>query len=418
MKSCLTLLFLLTAALLMADDAQYMIQVTQNLVTQRVDYTARKTVDTMAQKEALKRYITRLAPQIPENLIEKAMDEYTQFIDRVEKIQERFTQLGGDGSGELSVDYKIYILHKNVHNFLKENGFSISSGMEITVLEEPPALGQIQLHTAFGSDSEYFISNYVTLQRRVMDAIVKKISDFGFDVKLLADNPLYRPYLTKDRTLSGVYYDVETKQFCRNNDLLNVVKQNNPDTIVLCYRFDALIFDPARNAVRTTIAFSMKDLKNDFSKPLGSSYFEVIVSSNSKPAIMDEIVFCAETAVATLLNKEDAADKLTKTAMSLRNSRLVKKGPLKIIINTDAFDKKNRKKLMYCLRKQLIERKITSPAMLEVSNTTITARVTNPQITAADELYMEHIVPILKEFGEDLDDSRVNYDNNTLTIKP
>ena len=45
------------------------------------------------------------------------------------------------------------------------------------------------------------MQNYTTFQRRLRDAIVKKVGTFGFDVKLLEDNDQYEKFKTKDGSL-------------------------------------------------------------------------------------------------------------------------------------------------------------------------------------------------------------------------
>ena len=42
------------------------------------------------------------------------------------------------------------------------------------------------------------------------------------------------------------------------------------------------------------------------------------------------------------------------------------KGPLKLIVNASAFDKKVRKKAMYMLKKELIAQKITSASKIKL----------------------------------------------------
>ena len=70
------------------------------------------------------------------------------------------------------------------------------------------------------------------------------------------------------------------------------------------------------------------------------------------------------------------------------------------------------------LKKEMVAKKITSASKIKSSNTTLTATIDNKNIKAADELYMEHISPILEKIGIELDDDKVNYSGSTVTIKP
>ena len=198
------------------------------------------------------------------------------------------------------------------------------------------------------------------------------------------------------------------------------MKENNPDTLVLYYRIDALIFNPQSRNIRATVAFNFKDLNTNVTKSIGSQTYEFPTKSTGKDEIMDDIAYCAEAAMNSLMNAEGMAAKLNSIAMSIKNAANMPKGPLKLIVNASAFDKKVRKKAMYMLKKELIAQKITSASKIKSSNTTLTATIDNPNIKETDALYMEYVSPILEKIGVELDDDKVNYNyaGGTLTIKP
>ena len=196
------------------------------------------------------------------------------------------------------------------------------------------------------------------------------------------------------------------------------MKENNPDTLVLYYRIDALIFNPQSRNIRATVAFNFKDLNTNVTKSIGSQTYEFPTKSTGKDEIMDDIAYCAEAAMNSLMNAEGMAAKLNSIAMSIKNAANMPKGPLKLIVNASAFDKKVRKKAMYMLKKELIAQKITSASKIKSSNTTLTATIDNPNIKETDALYMEYVSPILEKIGVELEDDKVNYAGGTLTIKP
>ena len=133
---------------------------------------------------------------------------------------------------------------------------------------------------------------------------------------------------------------------------------------------------------------------------------------------MDDIAYCAEAAMNSLMNAEGMATKLNSIAMSIKNAANMPKGPVKLIVNASAFDKKIRKKAMWMLKKEMVSKKITSASKIRSSNTTLTATIDNPNIKAADDLYHEHITPILEKMGIELDDDKVNLAGQTVTIRP
>ena len=417
MKKTLALLVLcLVGFFVSAEDIQ--VKVAQSAAQNT--FQVKKALESKAKKAAIKKYILKLNAQTPEKLIEEACNEYSNFVDDVEKLSENWEPLDAN-HGQLTGEFSVSVETDKLNSWLKEKGFSHQAGIELIVMEEPPSLGQMKMDKAFGNDidgGKFFMQNYTTFQRRLRDAIVKKVGTFGFDVKLLADNDLYEKFKTKDGTLVGVYFDVNSNNFAVDRDLLKTVKENNPDTLVLYYRIDALIFNPQSRNIRATVAFNFKDLNTNVTKSIGSQTFEFLTKSTGKDEIMDDIAYCAEAAMNSLMNAEGMAAKLNSIAMSIKNAANMPKGPLKLIVNASAFDKKVRKKAMYMLKKELIAQKITSASNIKSSNTTITATIDNPKIKETDALYMEYVSPILEKIGVELEDDKVNYSGNTLTIKP
>ena len=420
MKRFLMALCALFCTALLADDAGNVIQVKVSVTAERNTFRVKRELKNNAKKAAIRKYILRLDAQTPEKLIEEACNEFENFVDEVDNVSEKWDALDRN-HGQLSGEYQVTLKLESINQWLETKGFKHQAGIELIIMEEPPSLGQMKMDKAFGNDIDgqrFFMQNYTTFQRRLRDAIVKKVGTFGFDVKLLEDNDQYEKFKTRDGTLVGVYFDVNSNNFAVDRDLLKAVKENNPDTLVLYYRIDALIFEEATHIVRATVAFNMKDLNTGVTKSVGAQSFAFKSKSTDKNGVIDDLVYCAEVAMNSLMNAEGAAAKLNNIAMSIKNSKDMPKGPLKLIVNASAFDAKIRKRAMYMLKKELIARKITSASNIRTSNTTLVATIDNPNISDKEVLYMEYISPILAAIGVDLPDDKVNYDDNTVTIKP
>ena len=420
MKFFSLLLFLFCGLILVADDTGNKIQVKVSTTAEKNTFSLKKQLESEGKKAAVKKYILQLNATTPEKLIEEACNEYENFVDAVYKVSEKWEPLDKI-QGQLVGEYQVTLNLEKINQWLEKKGFKQQAGIELIVMEEPPALGQMKIDKAFGNDidgEKFFMQNYTTFQRRLRDAIVKKVGTFGFDVKLLADNDQYEKFKTKDGTLVGVYFDVNSNNFAVDRDLLKAVKENNPDTLVLYYRIDALIFEASTSKIRATVAFNMKDLNTGVTKSIGSQSFEFVSKAKSKDMVIDDIAYCAEAAMNSLMNAEGAAAKLNNIAMSIKNTADMPKRPLKLIVNASAFDAKIRKKALYTLKKELIAQKITTADKIKSSNTTLTATIDNPNIKEADALYMEHVSPILEKIGITLDDDKVNYAADTVTIKP
>lgn len=417
MKKILFLLLAFCSALVFADEIQVKVAVD----AERNSFHLKEELVTKAQKSAIRKYILKLDAKAPEKLLAEACNEYSNFVDGVKRVSsEKWTQIDTN-LGQLSAEYSVEVEAESVNSWLKEKGFGIQGGIELIIMEEPPSLGQMKMDEAFGTGvngTKYFMQQYTVFQRRLRDAIVKKVDEFGFDVKLLEDNDLYENFKTQDGTLVGVYFDVNSNKFAVDRDLLKTVKENNPDTLVLYYRIDALTYNPQSKEIRATVAFNFKDLNTNVTKSIGAGDFGYPTNSTTKDEIMSDVAYCAESAMNQLMNAEGMAAKLNSIAMSIKNSANMPKGPMKLIVNAAAFDKKVRKKALYMLKKELIAQQLTTASQVKSTNTTLTATITNPNVKEPDALYMEYVSPILENIGIELEDDKVNYAGNTLNIKP
>ena len=416
MKKIFILLFLCLITFSFAED----IQVKVSIKAESNSLEAEEELETETKKAAIKKHIKKLDSQVPSTLIEKAVKEYSNFIDDIDNLSQKWNSLGNN-VGQLTGEYSVSVKADKINKWLKKNGYSSQGKIELTIMEEPPSLGQMKLDKVFGVDvngTKFFIQNYTRFQRNLRDAIVKKVGNYGFDVKFLANNDLYEKFKSKDDTLLGVFFDVNSNNFVVDRDLLKEVKANNPDTLVLYYRVDTLIFNAENRKIRASIALNIKNLKNNVTYSIGSQTFQYITRSTQKDEIIDDISYCATAAMNSLINSEDGVKNLNDIIMSIKNSAKMSKGPIRLIVNTSTFDKKIQKRVLWNLKKEMIAKKITSSSNIEISGTTLTATIDNKNITASDDLYWEYIEPIFQKLGVELNDDKFRSDGNTLTIRP
>ena len=394
------------------------ISVTVSVEGESNSFALKEKLSVEAKKAAIKKYLQ--SKKISESVIGKAQNEYSSFVEDIDKVSEDWISLGKN-LGQLKGVFLVEIEADELNKWLEKHGVSNNqlAGVELTILEERPSAGQIKIDKAFGNDldgAKFFLQNYTTFQRRIRDTIVKKVDDMGYDVKLLEDNDLYEEYKSKDATLVGVFFDVNKNDFEIDDDLMSAIKENNPDTLLLYYRIDALVFEESTRKITTTVAISVKNMRTDIRKVVGSRSFSMKTNSTAMDGVIDDMVKCAELAMNVLM-KDDGVKKLNDTIISLMNQSENNKA-LTLQVNGKVFDSKIRKKALYSLKKELVAKGITSDSAIKSTDNNLTATIENKKIKAPDELYMEYISPILEEMGIELSDECVKYSGNTLSIKP
>ena len=250
------------------------------------------------------------------------------------------------------------------------------------------------------------------------DIIIKPISakkDITKFVKF--HNDLYADCKDKDGELVGVFYDFETNNFVIDKKLLNAVKSNNPDTVVLYYRLETVEYSAADKQIRVTVALALMNLNTGIRKSFGTETFVITSEAGTAALLTDDIGFTAEEAINKLMNSEGAGKRLNDLAMEIKNTKKVAAGPIKININGTVFDAKIRKRILFQLKKKLVENGIALAPKVKSTNNGIYAEA-KPEFKETETLYMEKILPIIEELGLELDDDKVSYDNGGITIKP
>ena len=188
----------------------------------------KKQCQVQGQKLAIKKYLEKMGnAKITDKVVAEAQSSYAKFIDDIETDEQEYED------GELTCSYTVTIKQTDIAKWLEGEGIDLNaaadgSSLEIFVMEEPPDAGQIQLGDEVGN---FFFTRYNMFQRRIRDALVKKVGDFGFSVILLEDNESYEDMRKTDPVLVGVSYNVngDTKGFTKTPNFLETVQNNNPE---------------------------------------------------------------------------------------------------------------------------------------------------------------------------------------------
>ena len=282
----------------------------------------------------------------------------------------------------------------------------------------------MKMNEFFGTDvtgAKWFFMNYTMFQRKVRDAINKKVAEMGFDVSEPSENRIFDKYKSPDGTLFGVHFDAEKNAFVVERDLLDAIRDNLPDALVLFYRIDTLAMDPGAGQVRSTIAFSVKNLAAGTTKAFGDSTFALPMSATTgRDIAMDDLARATTSAMNKLLNAEDAAAKLNHIAISLQAASNRPKGPMKLVVNSAVFDESARRKTMFKLRKALVDQGLATKEGVKSTETTLSATISKEGIDDLDSLQFEYLEDLFAGLEVELDESAWHVDaaNNTITIAP
>lgn len=412
-----------TALLTYAADNELQVKATG--VAAQNSFALKKTVTTDAQKLALRKYLQRQNAELDDRVIDEALSEYAKFVEEWEELDATWQPIDAT-QGQLTIEGVATLKLDEINQWLEARGVNRQGAIQVVVMEEPPSIGKMKFDQAFGTDidgNKFFLQNYTLFQRKIRDALVKKVGTLGFDVQLLEDKEAYKRFKTADGTLLGVHFDPDANQFVVDRDLLDEVKAQQPDTIVLYYRIDTLVFEPNTREMRSTIALSFKSLANDVTKAIGDASWSMKTVQTQKDLIIDDFAFCTSLAVNKLMNGEVAAERLNHLAMSLQNAPAVSKGPMKLIFNAVGVDEKVRKRMLFQIKKQMetagLVDKTDKNAVKTIGNT-MTAIISGKDIDGLEDLYFEHLDGIFTGIGLEITDDQVIYDNtaNTVTVSP
>lgn len=374
----------------------------------------RKECETKGKKDAVRKYLVKLGEnKVPEKTIADAVASYAKFVDSIEADESEYED------GELTSSYTVTIKETDLAQWLKGEGVDLQAdadgaSIEIFVMEEPPDAGQIQLGDEVGN---FFFTRYNMFQRRIRDALVKKVNEYGIDVVLLEDNENYEDMKKQDPVLVGVSYDVngDTKGFKVTPDFLRTVQQNNPDAIALYYRVDALAFDADTGTIRTTVALNFKNLADNKTASIGSRDFQQTTRNKKSDMIMADFGTCVERAMFALLNGEGAGQKLKNQIKSLTNKKA--QGPMKVVINCSQVDSKIKIKVRNGLKKTLVSSGLTTQTKVVKDSLSCVVKPSE-EFGDLDDVWCK-ISEILPEFlGEDIEitDDWAKKNGDTLTV--
>jgi len=376
----------------------------------------KKQCEVQGKKAAIKKYLDKMGnDKITEKVVSEAMSSYAKFIDGIDAEEQEYE------GGELTCSYTVTIKQEEIAKWLEGEGIDLNaaadgSSLEIFVMEEPPDAGQMLLGDEVGN---FFFTRYNMFQRRIRDALVKKVGEFGFSVILLEDNESYEEMKKTDPVLVGVSYNVNgnTKGFTRTPDFLKTVQENNPDAIALYYRIDALAFDPDTGKIRTTVALNFKNLAANKTTNIGSRDFQYVTSNKKPDMIMADFGTTVERAMFALLNGEGMGAKLSHMVKSMRNAAARPKGPMKLVINCSQVDKKIKIKVRNGLKKQLVASGLTKQTKV-VKDSLSCVVEPNKDFGDLDDVWGK-VSEILPEFlGDDIEitDEWAKKNGDTLTV--
>ena len=376
----------------------------------------KKQCEVQGKKAAVKKYLDKMGnDKITEKVVSEAMSSYAKFIEDIEADEQEYED------GELTCSYTVTIKQADIAKWLEGEGIDLNaaadgSSLEIFVMEEPPDAGQIQLGDEVGS---IFFTRYNMFQRRIRDALVKKVGEYGFSVILLEDNENYEDMKKTDPVLVGVSYNVngDTKGFTLTPNFLRTVQENNPDAIALYYRVDTLAFDPSTGKIRTTVALNFKNLADNKTVNVGARDFSLVTRNKQPDMIMADFAKCVESAMFALLNGEGAGAKLAHTVKSMRNAAARPKGPMKLVINCSQVDSKIKIKVRNGLKKSLVSSGLTKQT--KVVKDSLSCVVTpSEEFGDLDDVWAK-VSEIIPEFlGDDIEitDDWAKKNGDTLTV--
>ena len=376
----------------------------------------KKQCEVQGKKAAVKKYLDKMGnDKITEKVVSEAMSSYAKFIEDIEADEQEYED------GELTCSYTVTIKQADIAKWLEGEGIDLNaaadgSSLEIFVMEEPPDAGQIQLGDEVGS---FFFTRYNMFQRRIRDALVNKVGEYGFSVILLEDNENYEDMKKTDPVLVGVSYNVngDTKGFTLTPNFLRTVQENNPDAIALYYRVDTLALDSSTGKIRTTVALNFKSLADNKTVNVGTRDFSLVTRNKQPDMIMADSAKCVESAMFALLNGEGAGAKLAHTVKSMRNKAKRPSGPMKLVINCSQVDSKIKIKVRNGLKKALVASGLTKQT--KVVKDSLSCVVTpSEEFGDLDDVWgkVSEIIPELLGDEIEITDDWAKKNGDTLTV--
>ena len=391
-----------------------------------------KRVVVEAQKQGVRKYLLKQSPDLDARLLDEALSDFASFVENWDMDDAEWEQFDPQ-QGQLTVTGVVEVDAEELNQWLESKGVSRNTftdragnehRIQLVILEEPPAVGAMKMNEFFGTDvtgAKWFFMNYTMFQRKVRDAINKKVAEMGFDVSEPAENRIFAKYKSPDGTLFGVHFDAEKSEFTAERDLLEAIRDNLPDALVLFYRIDTLAMDPGAGEVRSSVAFSVKNLGSGTTKAFGDSTAALPHSpSTGRDVAMDNLARATTMAMNKLLNAEDAAAKLNHIAISLQNAANRPKGPMKLVVNSAVFEESARRKTLFKLKKALVDQGLATKEGVKSTETTLMATISKEGIEDLDSLQFEYLEDLFSGLELELDESVWHIDaaNNTITIAP
>lgn len=389
-----------------------------------------------AQKLAVEKFLKNLDGSMQEKLVAGAVSSYSKWIDKRAILENGDAREYEDG--ELTCEYTISIDEEKLQKWLQGEGWSIATGgvdatkYEVVLAEEPPEPGLIKMLDAMGTGLDgkaFFMTRYTTIQRRVRDALVKEVNRIGIDVPSLEDNEAYEDIKKNDPCVVGVMFDPSVGlngDFKETPNFLKVIRENNPDTVVMYYRIDTMAYDKAQNNLRVSVSLSIKSLGGPngvTTKSLGAhDYVSPKLKSLQPDVVMADMALSVTRALQGLLSGEGMNDKVVTTIKSLRAAEAAPKGPMTVVFNASKVDKKTRDDFLLDLEDGMVKAGLCKEKDIKNSGSTMTCKITSPDPKMKDQRRLwRKIKGILTDAG--LDEEMVTDDiktvqGTTMTVVP
>lgn len=384
-----------------------------------------------AKKLAVRKFLNRLDANMQESLVEKAVASYSKWTDDI---------TGDDWEwedDELSCEFSVTVNNEELLQFLSENGWSVDNGssadgdavkFEVVIAEEKPDAGMTdvakQMGVGTGGKAEFF-KRYTMFQRRIRDKLVKQVNEVGINVSLLEDNEAYANMKKTDPVLVGGTFNVDNLEWQYTEDFVEIIRDNNPDTLLLYYRIDTIAYEASTRTIRVSVSLNIKPLGGDNDirgESLGSQDYIQRASSDQLDILMADMAVAVTRATGMLMSGEGMNKKILQLANKLRSQAEGPRRPMKIVINGSKLDEKRRDDILLELEDGLVKAELCKEADVKSRGNTVSCVVTSadPKMKDPRRLWRA-IKKVMVEAG--LDEEMVTDDiktvsGRTITVTP
>ena len=256
-------------------------------------YKAKKKAKIAAQKEAIKNYTLSKNKNIPNDILEKLTNSYSEYIVFLTQNDISYDR----SSKKTTANYTVEIDDQLFNNKFNSFGLSVQGqSTKLVILEEPLDMRNIDFFT-----DEDFVIYYQTLQKSIKDIINSKLSSNGFKVTNLLGSKKFDKFKSRSESLLGVYYDYKSSRYVKDTSFVSTVIQEYPDVIFIKYRLEFLIL--ADSKISAKISMKISDVEGNYNISLGDLSYSTPLSSTSYNAIRNGFLQSAKNIISLLTNE-------------------------------------------------------------------------------------------------------------------